>query len=269
MVNAPSLIWNNTGSVNLLSTGTYFVVNKQANLPYKLDTLSTIQNKDGNQIIQVIAGTGAVTLTGVNITNITTATGVSGMFTGALLASFGGNLPGIQTMILGIGNGNGNSGILSQTNPTNLSLLHVTRSNTFTFSWTAGSGNGGSCKLQYYKNATTWTDISATTYNCDTTLLNQSVTLPTDGWYTGNWNGAQIRTIRTSDSIALGTFPQTLLCAVTSGSVSSTPSIDEDCNGAWDNNTYINNPGWSTIIGTSVVNVYYSTISTGCAGWTW
>lgn len=111
IVNTPSLIWNNTGSVNLLSTGTYFVVNKQANLPYKLDSLSVIQNKDGNQIMQVIAGTGAATLTGVNITNITTATGVSGMFTGSLLASFGGNLPGIQTMILG----NGSTGITSQT----------------------------------------------------------------------------------------------------------------------------------------------------------
>jgi len=78
IANIPSLIFNNTGATNLLSTGTYFVVNKQANLPYKLDVHTVIQNKDGDKMIQVITGTGVATLTGVNITTIiATNTGVS------------------------------------------------------------------------------------------------------------------------------------------------------------------------------------------------
>ncbi len=63
IANIPSLLFNNTGSVSLFSTGTYFVVNKQPNLPYKLDIHTVIQNKDGNQMVQAITGTGIATLT--------------------------------------------------------------------------------------------------------------------------------------------------------------------------------------------------------------
>lgn len=123
--------------------------------------------------------------------------------------------------------------ILDQSNPTNLSLTHSTRSKTFTFSWTAWVWNWWSCKLQYNKNWT-WTNISETTYNCDNTLSNQSVTLPWDWWYSWNWNWVQVRIIRSSDSTVLWTL-WSLLCSTTSWSTSSTPSIDEDCNWVWDN----------------------------------
>lgn len=33
----------------------------------------------------------------------------------------------------------------------------------------------------------------------------------------------------------MGTFGTTLLCSATSGSATSTPSIDEDCDGSFDN----------------------------------
>ncbi len=121
--------------------------------------------------------------------------------------------------------------------PTNLILSHSSRSKNFTFSWNAGSGNGGSCKLQYYKNGTTWTDISSTIYNCDTNLSNINVTLPNDWWYSWNWNGTQIQVVRTNDGKVLWTFPQTLNCTAVWASSSSTPSIDEDCNGVWDNSS--------------------------------
>lgn len=88
IANVPSLLWNNTGSVSLLGTGTYFVVNKQANLPYKLDTSTVIQNKDADQMVQAITGTGVATLTGVNITGITAET-LTGTFTPEILANFG------------------------------------------------------------------------------------------------------------------------------------------------------------------------------------
>lgn len=132
---------------------------------------------------------------------------------------------------------------ICQSNPTNLSLLHSTRTKTFTFSWTAWNWNWWSCKLQYNKNGT-WTNISETTYNCDTTLSNISVTLPWDWWYSGNWNWVQVRIIRTSDNIVLwDPFTQTLNCSTTSWSTTSTPNTDEDCNGSWDNST-TNNVWW-------------------------
>ncbi|MGE4444266.1 MAG: hypothetical protein AB7E37_04710 [Candidatus Altimarinota bacterium] len=54
-----------------------------------------------------------------------------------------------------------------------------------------------------------------------------------------------MRIIRTSDNSILGTFSQTLNCSTTSGSSSSTPNIDEDCNGSWDNTSikYCTNSG--------------------------
>lgn len=79
-----------------------------------------------------------------------------------------------------------------------------------------------------------WTDISATTYNCDSNLSNQSVTLPWD-WWNSTWSSISVRIIRTSDSVILWAFPQNLTCSATSWSSTSTPSIDEDCNWVWDN----------------------------------
>lgn len=118
-----------------------------------------------------------------------------------------------------------------------IDIESFTRTKTFTFSWTTWSGNGWSCKLQYLKNGSTWTDISGTNYNCDTTISNQSVSLPADGWYSWNWDWVQIRIIRTSDSTVVGAFPQSLLCSATSWAPWSTPNIDEDCNWVWDNYT--------------------------------
>ena len=143
--------------------------------------------------------------------------------------------------------------IPSSTSPTNLSLTHSTRTKSFTFSWTAWTNNWWSCKLQYYKNWTTWTDISATTYNCDTTLSNQSITLPWD-WWNGAWSSIPVRVIRTSDSVALWTFAQNLTCSTIAWSATSTPSIDEDCNWSWDNVT----GAWDWVLeGTNNTYYYY------------
>jgi prepilin-type N-terminal cleavage/methylation domain-containing protein len=119
--------------------------------------------------------------------------------------------------------------------PTGLILSHTAWSKSFSFSLTAGSWNGASCKLQYYRNWSVWTDINANTYNCDTNIVSQAVTLPADGWYAWNWNGTQIRLIRVSDSVEIGIFSQLLSCSVVSGSANSTPNVDEDCNGIWNN----------------------------------
>ena len=70
IANIPSLIWNNTGSVNLLNTGTYFVVHRQSNLPHSFNGYAREINKDADQIVQSITGTGVARLMGVNISNI-------------------------------------------------------------------------------------------------------------------------------------------------------------------------------------------------------
>jgi hypothetical protein len=128
----------------------------------------------------------------------------------------------------------------SSTPPTGLSLTHSANSKNFWFSWTAGSGNGGAggCRLQYYQNASTWTNISGT-FNCDANQSNVFVSLPGDNW-TNNFNatGVNIRIQRISDSSALGTFSEKLLCYSTGSSSSPTPTYDENCNGVWDDSQY-------------------------------
>lgn len=124
--------------------------------------------------------------------------------------------------------------------PNIISLSHSTRSKTFTVSWTSGSSSMP-CKLQFYTGSA-WTDISSTVsspLNCGTTVVSQNVTLNGDGWKS-NWNGTQVRILRIADSSVLGTFAQMLSCSTTGGSSSSTPNIDEDCNGSWDNSTSSN-----------------------------
>ncbi|MDD5213818.1 MAG: fibrinogen-like YCDxxxxGGGW domain-containing protein, partial [Candidatus Gracilibacteria bacterium] len=100
IANIPSLLWNNSGSVDLLNNSTKYVVNKKTNLPYKLNSTSDIGTKDANTIIQEITGTGVATLTGVNITNITSSN-IGTTFTGAILASFGGDISKLTTNVIG------------------------------------------------------------------------------------------------------------------------------------------------------------------------
>lgn len=114
IANVPSLLWNNSGSIILFSTGGVytdathpntpsFIINKEANLLYTVGT-EPLGDKGYAEIVQSLAGTGSATLTGVNITAVTTATtseakqsALQTLFgTGAtptsasLLASFGG-----------------------------------------------------------------------------------------------------------------------------------------------------------------------------------
>lgn len=179
----------------------------------------------------------------------------------------------LRTVSFSIGSNNDNWSITTkaQANPTNLSLSHTANNKTLTVSWTAGIENGN-CKLQYDKSGV-WTDISATTYDCDSDLSSQSVTLPGDGWYSGNWNGVNVRVVKENDSNVMGTFSNTLSCSSTSGSSSSTPNIDEDCDGSWNetgtwyNYTYIpSNSGttWGWCALTNIWGSVYSKFSHNC-----
>lgn len=152
---------------------------------------------------------------------------------------------------------NNSSCVPNQSAPSWLQLNHTPGNKTFTFSLNAGSGNAESCKLQYHKNNTTWTNINGTIYNCDSDILSQSVTLPGDGW-NGTWSSLWVRILRVSDNEVIGSFQENLTCNVSSGSVSATPNIDEDCDGLWDDNAEV----W-TLNGTTASYFHQGTLA-GC-----
>lgn len=100
IANIPSLLWNNTWSVNLLATATQYVVNKKTNLPYKLSSSTDLGSKDANTIIKEITWTWVASLTSVNITNIKTSSDVVNNFTWVLLASFWWNIDIVTKKVL-------------------------------------------------------------------------------------------------------------------------------------------------------------------------
>jgi hypothetical protein len=139
--------------------------------------------------------------------------------------------------------------------PTSLSLTHTPGSRNFTVSWTAGSNNG-TCKLQYYRDGTTWTDLSGT-YNCDATVTNSAASLPsTDAWTSVfNGTGVSIRLVAVADSTPKGTFPQNTTCTTGTATNFRTPTIDEDCNTYWDNGVV-----------NSSTDAYYISTNVACHG---
>ncbi len=72
LINTPSLVFNTQSgnTVDLLSTGTYFVVNELSNLPYPIGDLKQINNKNGAEVIREISKTSVAYLTGINITEV-------------------------------------------------------------------------------------------------------------------------------------------------------------------------------------------------------
>lgn len=159
--------------------------------------------------------------------------------------------------------------------PTSLSVNHSSGNKNFSVSWTAGSGQNGAggCKLQYFKDGNTWTDLAGT-YNCDANATNVAATLPaTAGWTnsSGNWDatGVSIRLQRVSDSAGIGLFSNTLKCSSRAGSSSPTPNLDEDCDRNWDDygfqsaGTCLNNASTKQVGAT-----YTCTQPASCSGYT-
>ncbi len=100
IANIPSLLWNNTWSVSLLSNGTQYVVDWSTNLPYKLNSGTDLWSKDATTIIKEVTGNSTASLTWVNITNITSQSSLTTLFTWALLASFWGNISTVSSNVL-------------------------------------------------------------------------------------------------------------------------------------------------------------------------
>jgi hypothetical protein len=144
-----------------------------------------------------------------------------------------------------------------QTPPTNLSLSHTPNNRSFTVNWTAGRGNGGGtgCAVQYRNPANSWITIQNT--SCDTDAVARSVSLPAGAnWFTSAWSSVQVRVIRNSDQVVLGTFPTNLTCINRAASSTATPTVDENCDSNWDDHTCAN---FSWVKGT-----VYSSTFTAC-----
>lgn len=98
LVNAPSLIFNNTGSIDLLSTSANYVVDTGTNLPYPVSSTTYIAPSTPNQVVRFVTGKSDATLMAVDITPVT-AQNVGTYFSGSTLSSFGGNLNQVSLMI--------------------------------------------------------------------------------------------------------------------------------------------------------------------------
>ena len=226
IANIPSLLFNNTGSTNLLSTGTYFVVNKQQNLPYKLDDKTQSQNKTPDEIIRAVTNTTTVTLTWVNISSVTTSTGVSAFFTGELLASFGGNIAVIETAVLG------KSTSVAPPTPTytdcTFNSTPVSHATVVTAYLTGSVSFGNTCTSEQRTctNGTlggTYTFAACTVAGAtgSFTLSQTSVTIGTNPTISNNCSTAP--TSYTSSDTAVATVAGTIITTLSAGTTDITP----------------------------------------------
>lgn len=90
IANIPSLLFNNTGSIDLFDTQTYYIVNKKSNLPYNQSgnrNTDFIKNINSQELIKEITKSENATLTAVNITHLEN-TNFDQYFSGSILESF-------------------------------------------------------------------------------------------------------------------------------------------------------------------------------------
>lgn len=136
--------------------------------------------------------------------------------------------------------------------PTNCAVVHTANSKNFSVGWTGGKGNGGAggCKIQYYKNSSTWVDLPGSSENCDADLDRTSGpavrTLPADGW-NGSWNSVSpiLRLVSSTSRTYMCTLGVVTCTSVATPTSGHTTSIDENCNGFWDDE-YPPSGFWST-----------------------
>lgn len=113
--------------------------------------------------------------------------------------------------------------------PYALALSHAPNSNAFSISW-GGGASTMPCSVQYYTGSA-WATLAGA--NCGVSASALAVYLPAADAWKNNWGSTSIRLLRTTDNVVLGTFPQTLACAVIAGTPYETPGLDEDCDGRW------------------------------------
>ncbi len=127
---------------------------------------------------------------------------------------------------------------VNRLSPSNPVLTHVPNSKDFKVAWGAGGAGNDSCKLQYRKNGSDWTDIAGFSQNCDIALAETNVTLPTDevnGWTNNFASGVDVRLVMASGGGQILTFAEKLTCnvSVPLPLSDSNSSVDANCNGKW------------------------------------
>lgn len=117
--------------------------------------------------------------------------------------------------------------------PSSPGVNHTANADAFTASWSAGAGNGGvdGCVLQWQTGASTWSTLR--NVNCDVNTAAQAADLPPSGWVAA-WSSINTRVVRRYDLRNPVVFPQALTCTPMAPAGSPTPSVDEDCDGLWD-----------------------------------
>lgn len=122
---------------------------------------------------------------------------------------------------------------------TGVVVNHASNQRAYTVSWTGGVGHGGpgGCVMMHETMGGTWTTHSAG-LDCDSDAGQLSVSLPsTATWYGGSWSAVSLRVSRVDDNAVLATLPLVLGCSPMGGSSISTPTVDEDCDGDWNDKT--------------------------------
>lgn len=183
---------------------------------------------------------------------------------GVIAARLGTGLAGVQSLSVSSSKAGRFSGVIATFSgvapvaPSALVLRHVDNAQGFSVSWTAGLGHGGAsgCTLQSATSAAAWTTLAQV--NCDATTTDLMVTLPADGWYGAPWSSVEVRLARAADGTALATFPQALGCVALASSNTTTPTIDENCDGRWDEHTCAS---WAWVAG----QTYSAPANTACA----
>ena len=115
-----------------------------------------------------------------------------------------------------------------------------TRSRNFSVSWSGGSGNGTNCSLETSRDSGfSVIENTLTGQTCDSGSISGQY------WASGtvsggDWNGGTlyVRLKNSGGDVISDTGSGSLTCSATGGSGSSTPAIDEDCDGEWDNTTF-------------------------------
>lgn len=132
--------------------------------------------------------------------------------------------------------------------PTGLQFMQSTQnSSQGQVYWTKGSGTGGidGCKVQYLKDGTTWTDslivsvgFETTILDCDQNANGSTIFLSKKDNWTNNFNsvGVSLRLVSAKTGVVLGNFPEKATCIPKAGATEKTPTVDENCDGRWDDN---------------------------------
>lgn len=121
-------------------------------------------------------------------------------------------------------------------NSLELKVTHISGNRAFLVNIKNINITDSQCRLQYFKDNTTWTDLNQD-FHCNTDTGSQTFYLPTQDNWANNFNsaGIRIRIVKaTSNKQVIAEFNEKLKCTPQMAGSNPTPNLDENCNGKWD-----------------------------------